>query len=287
MSTLKTCLIGWAAALLFLLFCPGTYGFPGDCNGDGTIDLSDAVFLMSYLTSGGSLPNYDDCDCDNFPGVNIGDFFQLTAGIIDPTFFPTPGTDLVAPSSTGIMISGKVDGTTATKTFIFINNPSAIGGGFTLPFSFAAKPGEADLDCISVTVNPMFPGVYASINNVRKTFQLNRLGAVVATSNWEVLCEVNFAPQAGGNSGSAVTVRPTTVARFFPVMVKTSAYFGPDYVRMQFPNFIPDTFGLVGDANCDGMVDIADGVYLIAYIFKGGPKPGDPDADGTPECPGL
>jgi hypothetical protein len=31
-------------------------------------------------------------------------------------------------------------------------------------------------------------------------------------------------------------------------------------------------------------VDIDDVVYLIAYIFSGGPPPGDPDDDGTPDC---
>ena len=28
-----------------------------------------------------------------------------------------------------------------------------------------------------------------------------------------------------------------------------------------------------GDASCDGAVDISDAVYLIAYIFSGGPEP--------------
>jgi PKD repeat protein len=31
-----------------------------------------------------------------------------------------------------------------------------------------------------------------------------------------------------------------------------------------------------GDANCDGQVNIGDAVYLIAYIFRGGPPPGCP-----------
>jgi hypothetical protein len=30
---------------------------------------------------------------------------------------------------------------------------------------------------------------------------------------------------------------------------------------------------LAGDANCDGAVDISDAVFLIAYIFSGGPAP--------------
>jgi hypothetical protein len=29
-----------------------------------------------------------------------------------------------------------------------------------------------------------------------------------------------------------------------------------------------------GDANCDGQVSVADVVYLINYLFKGGPVPG-------------
>jgi hypothetical protein len=28
-----------------------------------------------------------------------------------------------------------------------------------------------------------------------------------------------------------------------------------------------------GDANCDGTVDIADAVYLVNYLFAGGPPP--------------
>lgn len=31
-----------------------------------------------------------------------------------------------------------------------------------------------------------------------------------------------------------------------------------------------------GDANCDGDVNVADGVYIINYVFKGGPEPGCP-----------
>jgi hypothetical protein len=39
-----------------------------------------------------------------------------------------------------------------------------------------------------------------------------------------------------------------------------------------------------GDANCDGTANITDAVYLITYIFGGGPPPCDPDDDGVPDC---
>ena len=29
-----------------------------------------------------------------------------------------------------------------------------------------------------------------------------------------------------------------------------------------------------GDCNCDGKVDVGDVVYLINYLFRGGPPPG-------------
>lgn len=38
------------------------------------------------------------------------------------------------------------------------------------------------------------------------------------------------------------------------------------------------------DADCSGGVNIADAVYLVAYIFGSNPAPCDPDGDGTPDC---
>jgi hypothetical protein len=39
-----------------------------------------------------------------------------------------------------------------------------------------------------------------------------------------------------------------------------------------------------GDADCSGDVDIDDVVYLIAYIFSGGNAPCDNDGDAVPDC---
>ena len=39
-----------------------------------------------------------------------------------------------------------------------------------------------------------------------------------------------------------------------------------------------------GDADCSGVVDIDDVVYLIAYILSGGNAPCDTDGDTVPDC---
>jgi hypothetical protein len=40
-----------------------------------------------------------------------------------------------------------------------------------------------------------------------------------------------------------------------------------------------------GDADCSGVVEIADAVYLINYVLlPGSPAPCDPDGDGVPDC---
>lgn len=45
----------------------------------------------------------------------------------------------------------------------------------------------------------------------------------------------------------------------------------------------PDPY-LSGDADCSGLVDIDDVVFLIAYIFSGGFDPCDTDGDFVPDC---
>jgi hypothetical protein len=39
-----------------------------------------------------------------------------------------------------------------------------------------------------------------------------------------------------------------------------------------------------GDADCSGGVDIDDVVWLISYIFSGGFEPCDSDGDEIPDC---
>jgi len=41
---------------------------------------------------------------------------------------------------------------------------------------------------------------------------------------------------------------------------------------------------LQADCDCGGSVNMSDVVYIIQFIFAGGPTPCNPDGEGTPDC---
>lgn len=56
---------------------------------------------------------------------------------------------------------------------------------------------------------------------------------------------------------------------------------GDVLILLEYSDRIPlPDWWLPGDVDCSGTVDIDDIVYLIIYIFAGGPPPGDPNGDG-------
>jgi outer membrane protein assembly factor BamB len=62
--------------------------------------------------------------------------------------------------------------------------------------------------------------------------------------------------------------------------------FGSDGLVYAFRTLDETPHAICGDANGDGSVNVADAVYLINYVFKGGPAPdpvcaGDANGDGS------
>jgi hypothetical protein len=72
----------------------------GNCDSSGTINLSDAVFLLNYLFRGGRLPGcLDSCDTNDDAGLNLTDavyllLYLFLGGRVPPAPFPTCGQDL-------------------------------------------------------------------------------------------------------------------------------------------------------------------------------------------------
>jgi hypothetical protein len=73
------------------------------------------------------------------------------------------------------------------------------------------------------------------------------------------------------------------IVPFFQGVASTSPT-NPDAPQVCFDVAVPPY--LQGDANNDGIVDISDAVYLIAFIFSGGPAPSIYDA-GDCNCDGI
>jgi hypothetical protein len=269
--------------ILAIALMPQAQAQQGDCNGNGVTDAGDMTFLISYLAAGGPAPNMTRCDCDNYPGVNYGDLWQLIDFLfMGATLYTPPGTDVPIPANVKFLAFGKPDGLGQTKSVILVD-AAITADCVLLPYSFAAGPGEATLDCSSVDfTGSVGTNLSAYIDNVAKTFTISNSLApsIPVTTNWRVFATANFTQVA---PGTPVTVTPTSTATYFPMLLAQSSYTPPNGQRVIFPIMLFDLFD-VGNVDCLGGVDIDDVVYMIQYIFLGGPAPGDPTGDGIPDC---
>jgi hypothetical protein len=256
----------------------------GDCNSDGIVDINDMNYLINYLFMSGPPPNLVLCDCDFYPGVNYGDLWQLTEALFGAAMlYPSPGTDVPVPTNVKFLALGNPDGIVQTTATIVVDAPVAIDC-VVLPYSFASGVGEAVLNCTSVNfTGSVGTNLTATIDNVNKVFVIsnNAKPSIPATPNWRLFATANFTQVA---PGTGVMITPTSTATLFPMLLAQAAYAGINMIRVLFPVLVPFSLMNVGDVNCDGQIDIDDIVYLVNFIFMGGPPPGDPDNDGIPNC---
>jgi photosystem II stability/assembly factor-like uncharacterized protein len=96
-----------------------------------------------------------------------------------------------------------------------------------------------------------------------------------------------FKSEDSGSSWSAICEMSHPVNGAYDILMlslsdRNVIYFSTDYGVYRYNDILPF---ICGDANGDGEVNIGDAVYLISYIFKGGPPPdpvcvGDANGDG-------
>ncbi|MFN0059680.1 MAG: lamin tail domain-containing protein [Planctomycetota bacterium] len=149
---------GLAVAVIALLTAPATvYGGTGsgtfiraDSNADGTIDIGDAIFTLSFLFSGGIAPSCPDAaDANDDGAIDIGDAiftlsYLFTPGSqTPPPPFPTAGTDPTgdtlicgAPCTTPWYADADLDNFGDTDNFIIACVPTGV---YT-----AELPGDCD-----------------------------------------------------------------------------------------------------------------------------------------------
>jgi hypothetical protein len=118
------------------------------------------------------------------------------------------------------------------------------------------------------------------------------------TGSSRLLYSLQFGLLSHSEHADAIQVQPYAyfASNNWYFMRTDNSTFAPDFCGepvsgIHDPTATPVTFSIVhrsqtacGDVNCDGTANITDAVYLIQYIFGGGPAPCDPDDDGVPDC---
>ena len=115
--------------------------------------------------------------------------------------------------------------------------------------------------------------------------------------NWKLQVAGGVAPytwtQFGGDlpyglslsSDGTLSGTPTYASTFYYTLQVADASIPPNTETRDFAHVIKKAV-LIGDANGSGHVDISDAVFLIAYIFAGGPAP-NPLVLGDADCSGF
>jgi hypothetical protein len=291
-------IVVFAIALLFL--STSADAEQGDCDGDGVGGtVADFVYLTEHLFMDGPAPPIPrTCDCDNFPGVNYGDIWQLQKHIQNPLSTPlydSPGYDYPAVEpSMKFLVLGKPDGESTTEAALLgkrftDHTPPYDLSGLLLTISFAAGPGEADLNCTGIDFSGSAAiNLTGNYDNGSKTLWIwnSQQGCMYVWPDWRIIATVQFVLDPSGSPGSGVELRPGVSGARRPIMLGVPSFrpgIAPGF-RVNYPVFVPLEAEQVGDVSCDGIVDIDDVVYIINWIFIGGPPPGDPDGDGVPDC---
>ena len=255
------------------------WAITGDCNNDATVNVSDANFILSWLFTGGALPNMPDCDCDGFPGLNFGDMIHIYDYVFGPTnnVYGYPSYDVPVPSLVKFYYNVPVpENETNFIVDIYIDAPPGFDlAGYIIPFSFAQQPGtmQAPLTCNSVD----FTGTVANltggyqIDNINKyiiIYSVFNLTPTISGGSKGLLCSVDFT--SGPGTPNPLTM--TSTDKIWPMLFAQNGFAGVNGVRVFLPAAIRAQYG---DVNCDGKVNVSDAVYIINYVFVPlSPEPG-------------
>jgi hypothetical protein len=264
----------------------------GDLNDDANIDMDDYSWLINYMFHDGPMP-IGDADMDECGSVNIGDAWYLIQ-YLWVAGDPPCGGSVTCNSPTGgnsielgcPIIVQELNGDSVAIP-IYMTNTDTIRSA-----SLGFKHDSPDIEITSVS----FIGSMTSTEVGR--------GYSVDPANNEVEIYWNSAydqirPQTGGlfatmwaqvpiNTPDHIVdfdttfIGPATEFVLCPVNggVLTPAY--NDCGELDF--LIITSQPLCGDSNCSGDVNVGDAVYIINYIFRGGPPPCDPDGNGSSDC---
>ncbi|TFH59970.1 MAG: hypothetical protein E4G91_08630 [Candidatus Zixiibacteriota bacterium] len=304
--------------LIALVLCLSTPALPqtcgnscGDANWDGGADISDAVFLLSYIFNGGLAPS----PCGNVDGcgdVDVADLIRMRMFNWEHPTGPFTGCDNTAPCST--LVGGSVrigyppyevypggDSIAVPVYVTTVERTLAISLGFSYTsddFRITSVRDSTQQFPCDIWTTRCYPGE-------KKVWILATMNFPdLAQAHDQRLCFLNVRILSG-HPQQMIVLDSSFVGpggKWLYIM-DLPPYYRPALSQGQYcntcgdansdghydisdPVFIiayvfsagwpPDDCNYIGgkgDANGDGTVDISDAVYLIAYIFQGGPTP--------------
>jgi len=238
-----------------------------DANDDGIVDSYDCDYLLNYCTSGGPPPPapFPACGVDPTPDMLGCASFPLCPG--GGEWYRVGGHWVtVAGINSEDFLIGISDPVTDNAEW---GGRGRVGDGGILPHDHGEfdhfthnDEGNVSHDIYDVIVDPMSPG---------GLWELADYGAPSVSPTF--LCDrffnVNVPPEFEPMTMPYDTTRTLVTEVEYAIQISPWDYRGD-----------------VQPIGGDGVVDLGDLLFIINYLYKGGPEP-DPYSEGDADCSGI
>ena len=257
--------------------CPDIYNPDQEnADGDSTGDSCDVC------------PYHPNDDCCNPIGSNLPP--EITSAAVD-TAAPSPDAFVYIATAS----DPNCDGTELDISFLDIPSWCTVSGdtlsGFVgcdyVDTSFKVIASDGDLsDTLEVTILIDHSNVAPSITSIGDTVLVGFLESFIyyptivdPDDEVHLISYLEYPHWCWVQNDSVIGTAPDTI------FLETLTVTAQDYCNADTLSFMVRTY-LCGDADGDGKIDIADAVYLLNYLFTGGPAPdlleaGDANCDGV------
>ncbi len=248
-----------------------------DANGNGSITVTDMGFLITYLLKGGPAPLSRAEAIDGYKFVTINDIELM----FNWAFLSGP-----PPTCPEILDSILP----VTEDSLFIRNAPVISGETThridlwlvpvtqiyacsFGFTYSADLSSVTLDSISIQglTNLAKYSFVMNIDNVGQKGNVTvwRGDITAAQVGIGYLAKLYFSHAAAPSTGRHVWIDTTSYS--MPWLNSNPIVFSKDGYLPVLPNIVEiNSYGICGDINGDGIINILDVSCGINYLYKGG-----------------